>query len=141
MSATFRVLKGRANIRINGVTADVAAPWEERGIEFNPAAPKDATVASKIESEMRSDLYAPAMGAADILPSQGTTGQQVYGLVEIEAEDGPIEFTHYADIQSAHPDEVFGQAKPQTDITLQPGEKLTVEVSHQNAWTFVLNRA
>lgn len=141
MSATFRVLEGAARLRVGGVTAEVHAPWEEAGIEFDPSVTDERTFKAAVAAEMRNDLTAPGMGAADVMPTRESLGKQVYGLVEVEAVDGPVELTHYGDIESAHPDEVFGQASPQREIFLQPGEKFIISVSHQNAWTVVLNKA
>lgn len=141
MSATFRILSGTARMRIAGMEADVAAPWEEHGIEYAPAVarPKDLSGIERFKAAvaegMLTDLNAPAMGAADVIPGEGVRGKQVEAIIEVEAVDEPVFLKLWQDRGSAHPDETFGQGAVASELLLQPGETWSGPVAHQNAWT------
>jgi hypothetical protein len=142
MSATFRVLDGAARVKLpDGNVITVGAPWEMTDVTFNPGKAQEESFLAAVKSAMANDLAAPAMGAADIMPSADARGAQVEGTIEIEAVGSPVQFTHYADVESAHPDETFGKPSPQTVVTLGPGESRMYEVTHGNAWTVALDFA
>jgi hypothetical protein len=135
------VLTGTARLRISGVEADVSAPWEERGIEYTPAVarPKDLSGIEKFKAAvaegMLTDLNAPSMGAADVVPGEGAWGKQVEATIEVEAVDEPVFLKLWQDRTSAHPDETFGQGAEASELLLQPGETWRGPVCHQNAAT------
>jgi hypothetical protein len=141
MSATFRVLSGTAKLRIAGLEADVTAPWEEHGIDYVPVVAKPTELSGlekfkeAVATGMLTDIKAPAMGAADVTPSQGVRGQQVDAVVEVEAADSPVFLKVWQDRTSAHPDETFGQGAEASEVLLNPGETWRGNVAHQNAWT------
>jgi hypothetical protein len=143
MSAIFRVLSGTARMRVAGLEADVTAPWEEAGIEYAPAVarPKDLSGIERFKAAvaegMLTDLQAPAMGAADVIPGQGRRGQQVQARVQVEAVDDPVYLRIWQDRTSAHPDETFGRGAEASETLLQPGEVWEGNVAHQNAWTVI----
>lgn len=143
MSAIFRILSGTARMRINGMEADVTAPWEEAGVEYVPGEPRPtetsgiARFVQAVGRAMLTDIKAPAMGAADVIPGEGRRGQQVQARIQVEAVDDPVFLRIWQDRTSAHPDETFGRGAEASETLLQPGEVWEGNVAHQNAWTVI----
>jgi hypothetical protein len=144
MSATIEVLTGACNVRLDGVSEVVNAPFTIEGVDYDPQVARP-TLAEEIDkfktaviAAMETDLKCPAVGSASTPPVQGAAGVKVAGTFRITAVDEPVFLRLYAEKTSAHPDETFGQPAPQTEATLDPGESIELATVDSNAWTALI---